>query len=934
VTDANHLVDRAGLPAAGDREASAIDFLVGLGYGAFVDGTGAPRPATRSSRWLRVRGMPPPEHEGPPPFEHLLTTLAGVGTQLELVVQHRPDAGMELFIGCDQPRVAGRVRSLLAPGCDVEPGAAATVEAAPTLGLVHRLQGGVQPDGDRPRPEGLLHRLAGIDGTWSILVTLDGTRSQDIDGFKDRLLLLGEDAARQTTTTRSRTSGESATVTSPTWTRVQEWLDTLYLHAVRGRAIGMWAVSMWATAADGFVLGQVVASLRAAVPGEGGRSFAASALDCREGAPAPFSMLTSADVGAMFAPPDAGVPGLGVRRSPPAGRRPPRGVDRISLGTYWCTDIEASVSVDDLEGHAFLTGTTGSGKTTTLHRLLAEAWNEHRIPFLVIDPVKDEYSGAAALFDGGVQVLTGQALRLNLLEPWPGRDERAHVAQIAQAFRGAFTMPSPTPYVVTHLFDEVAGLPGGSGGVDLHDVRDLLDPLILRLGYAPEAEANIRASLATRLDVLLSPLRAHRFAWPDSSMVRTLFDGPTVVTLSDVPDDEERAFLVLLLTIAAWSRARTRHARRPVDHLLVLEEAHRVIPETDTDVGDPERGSAAQVSAAMLGAMLAEVRSYGQQVIVVDQSPSKVSSEVLRNTNLKLVHRTVHPSDQAEVGAAIGLKADHAGLLGSLDRGQVLVSSRGEPAAQTFSVAPAIARFGGDVSAPTVPTASWACCSAQTPAEAEHHYRAWIDAPAAAAPMALFLTGLRTGTGDGKALRQAVYEDLLARRSTPASDTDCMAWTGLRRILTRERTAGLIASRRAFDQLFTYAFQAWTSRADVTSDPAASRGLKIAGHCTRCGASRCAVREPAGLLSRSGPRTGPSALAGPSWREAIPDVVRWGQAERARLEPLLGPTPAAALIRCQLAHGATAGGLPPEAIDHLNVRIATPAPGGTRSTSP
>jgi len=73
-------------------------------------------------------------------------------------------------------------------------------------------------------------------------------------------------------------------------------------------------------------------------------------------------------------------------------------------------------------------------------------------------------------------------------------------------------MPSPTPYVVTQLFDRVAMLPSGGSGMSLFDVRDMVPALISSLGYAPEQESNIRAALMTRLNLLLAPTRAHDIA--------------------------------------------------------------------------------------------------------------------------------------------------------------------------------------------------------------------------------------------------------------------------------------------------------------------------------------------------------------------------------------------------------------------------------------
>ena len=197
----------------------------------------------------------------------------------------------------------------------------------------------------------------------------------------------------------------------------------------------------------------------------------------------------------------------------------------------------------------------------------------------------------------------------------------------------------------------------------------MLDPIVASLGYAGEPQANIRAIIATRLDLLLSPLRAARLCWPDSTMISRLMSGPAVVTLADLGDDEERSFLVLVLTMAVRAMARLRGAVGGVRHLLVLEEAHRVIPDIPPSA-DPEATSAAKVSADLLSGMLAEVRAYGEQVLVVDQSPSRVSPEVLRNTNLKIVHRVVHPDDQVQVAGAMSMLAQEGRGLGLLRAGQ------------------------------------------------------------------------------------------------------------------------------------------------------------------------------------------------------------------------------------------------------------------------
>ena len=911
-----------GLPDHVD-DAQPEEMLLDLGYGPFVTGLCRPRPRTRSRCWLRVSALPVRDPLLTPPLERLLVPLSGAETRLELLLYRSETTGIQLFVGFGDDSARRRARSLLAPSCDLASAAPPNHHDWTAVGLTHRLQGELRNSDDSPaEAAAALDQLAGIDGDWLVHWQIGGVRVQGIDEFAETLLRLADDAAARISVSRMMTSVETATVTSPMWSRVQSWVEILYSHTLRGRADGLWAVHTWLAGSDGDAVHDVVGALRSVIPADGGRTFATSSLTCTDDEPAaPLSLLTSRDIGAIFEAPGAGIPGIAVRPPPPPGRRPSTDSRKIVLGRYWGQAAAASVGVGDFEGHAFVTGTTGSGKTTSLHRLLSEAWNQHRIPFLVIDPIKDEYSHAAGLFDGGITVVTGQELRLNLLEPWPGADGRAHMARVAQAFRGAFSMPSPTPYVVTHLFDSASVQPGGPAGTDLHDLRDALGPLVDSLGYAAEARTNILASLMTRLNVLLSPVRAHRFSWTDSSMLQALFDAPTVITLADIPDDEERAFIVLVLALAAWDRARCEPSEDPVGHILVLEEAHRVIPNIPDSSPDDEQGSASRVSAELLSAMLAEVRGFGQQVVVVDQSPGKVSSDVLRNTNLKIVHRIVHPDDQADVAAALGLDPESSGLLGTLARGQVIVSTRLEPSPQTLLVEPATAFGGHSVLPPSGKAASWPCCLPETVPQAEGHHRAWAAATDAAPHMALLLVGLRTGSGDGNELRQHVLRRLLASRPSTDTSTECLAWVGLRRVLARERANGNIASRQAFEEMLRCAYEAWAQKMSASAGAVSLPSLEASYKCQVCEPG-CEVRAPAGFLNEAAPRVGPLALVGRGWRESFADVGRWARSEVERLQPLLDAGPAFGLVRCQLAQAAQTGGLTDDALKDLLSRSA------------
>ena len=688
----------------------------------------------------------------------------------------------------------------------------------------------------------------------------------------------------------------------------------------QGGALGQWKVGCWAFGADDWTARQVVAALHGAVPEQQRRRLMAFDSARGVGPNEPVSVLTTPEAAGLLRGPLASVSGLLIRPAPPAARRPDRSADRIVLGRYWSADMEAAIGTTDLEGHAFVTGTTGSGKTTTLHRLLAGAWNERGIPFLVIDPVKDEYSAVASCFRGGIAVLTGNDIRMNLMTPLPGDDPQRHVMAVAQAFRGAFTMPSPTPYVVTQLFDQVAMTPGGPEGVELYDVRDWVDRLVASLGYAAEANSNIRASLLTRFNLLLGATRAHRFVWPDSSMIDEVFRKPTVITLADIVDDEERSFVVLLLALATWSRARARRNSRPVEHLLVLEEAHRVLPDVSAQdsSGDVEAGSAKVASAQMLTSMLAEVRSYGQQVIVVDQSPAKVAADVVRNTNLKIIHRTVSDQDQRTVCAAVGMAEEQRGLFGSLARGQAVISTRQEPLPQTVQIEPAGRRPGPPILLKVPRTdPDWPCCQGAVP---QRHFAAWRHAAAAERSMALYVVASRVGEEDGgDDVQSTARADLLAQERALGVLQDCLAWTGLRRILMAERAVGVLPRASAVNSVLGALFKMWRAEVPVCPSASATFFVPRTGVNTPCPdcARKCYVRGPAWIYAQYGPRTGLPALATANWRADLGGVADWAGTEHGHLKHLLGIAGADTVIRCQVRQAVNRARLTADVGDHL-----------------
>lgn len=74
-------------------------------------------------------------------------------------------------------------------------------------------------------------------------------------------------------------------------------------------------------------------------------------------------------------------------------------------------------------------------------------------------------------------------------------------------------------------------------------------------------------------------------------------------------------------------------------------------------------------SVEMISNSIAEMRTYGEGFIIVDQSPTAVDISTIKNTNTKIIMRLPEVGDCEAIGRSIGLNDDQIAELSRLDRG-------------------------------------------------------------------------------------------------------------------------------------------------------------------------------------------------------------------------------------------------------------------------
>ncbi|MGW4043144.1 ATP-binding protein [Streptomyces sp. NPDC004721] len=421
------------------------------------------------------------------------------------------------------------------------------------------------------------------------------------------------------------------------------------------------------------------------------------------------TLLTSSQLATYVRFPETETHGFGISEIPNFDTVPPtNGADALMLGSVVeraaVTPTGYGICPAKLTRHAFVTGVTGSGKTNTVFHLLRQA-GALAVPFLVLEPAKTEYR--ALLRDprlGPVlRVLTlgnenVSPFRLNPFEVPEGIPVAVHLDLLRSVFNASFGMWTPLPQILEMSLHGIYTdrgwdiTTGGNRRLDatadradafptLSDLVRKVEEIVPRLGYEDKVTGDMRAALCTRLNSLRTGGKGRMLDTRHSLPISSLLGQSTVLELEGMGDDDDKAFMMGLLMIRLAEQRRTQGDTEELRHLLIVEEAHRLLADTGSAAARSEAEADVKGKAVeTFTSLLSEIRAYGQGVVVVDQIPTKVARDVLKNTNLKVAHRIVAGDDRQVLGDAMVMTARQDVAMASLPAGRAAVFTDGEDA--------------------------------------------------------------------------------------------------------------------------------------------------------------------------------------------------------------------------------------------------------------
>lgn len=399
----------------------------------------------------------------------------------------------------------------------------------------------------------------------------------------------------------------------------------------------------------------------------------------------------------LLALPLSGVPGVHIdrKKSFSVDLRHQSNTDNISMGhliTYYQTKHKIEVALKDLTKHVFVTGITGSGKTSTIKSMLHQL-QQSNIPFLVIEPAKTEYQflknemPGVEVYKLGIQDLL--PFKLNPFYFPKGIHLQTHLDHLKSVFIAAFPMYGPMPYILeTAIYniyrrkgwDFVSGINIYEGVIERNDMFPTLEDLYLeiddaidKIGYSQDLSSDVRGALKVRIGSLLGGSKGMILNTKHSINIEELLSKSVVIELEKIGDDQEKVFLMGLLLISIYEHyiAKGKYTGE-LQHLLVIEEAHRLLENTKAS-NNAEIADVKGKAVETFNHILSEIRAYGQSICVADQIPSKLSPDIIKNTNLKIIHRLFSKEDRELVGHSIGLEDEEIKELIRLRTGEAVI---------------------------------------------------------------------------------------------------------------------------------------------------------------------------------------------------------------------------------------------------------------------
>jgi hypothetical protein len=364
-----------------------------------------------------------------------------------------------------------------------------------------------------------------------------------------------------------------------------------------------------------------------------------------------------------------------------------------------------------LKHHTFVSGVTGSGKTNTCLNILSEL-KKKDINFLVVEPAKNHYRSLLSqdsdlrIFTLGNEKPSERLLpfRFNPFHPVRLKDEdgrwhifnlQAHIDFVKSAIVASLPMEVAMPSILGEAISQSYREFGWDINTSrnhfikhieteefideyvptLFDLRRNVDKVIELKGFDKRLESDYKGALRARIDGLCDGGKGVMLNSKQHIEIGELLKYNTVLELENIPDSSEKSLIMGLILSSLYEyrklEASITSASDKLKHITLIEEAHHLLSRVESSEDQSNNSSRSKFQEVFTN-ILSEVRAYGEGLMIVEQIPSKISKDVMKNTSTKVIHKTIDGEDRDLIASALVLDDEQTDDLPFLKKGEFL----------------------------------------------------------------------------------------------------------------------------------------------------------------------------------------------------------------------------------------------------------------------
>jgi len=317
----------------------------------------------------------------------------------------------------------------------------------------------------------------------------------------------------------------------------------------------------------------------------------------------------------------------------------------------------------DINRHMFITGATGTGKTTFALNMIRQL-HASKVPMLIID-WETSYRHLVKEFPDFEVFTVGKdihPIHINILEVPPGITKEEYTKSLIALLGDDFLSGAGSD---TMFLQYITAAYAENNNPTFEDLKQLILREInkdMRGRGRLSGRAGLWKETVQRITQFLAiGAIANVLGSQVSHPLESLLDKNIVLEFGGVKSPRDRKFLihVILNWLSLWTQNQGIFSER-LKNVVIMEEFHNMTLKGNED--------------NMVSVAFREIRKYGIGLVAIDQVPSEIPNAIFANTNIKVSFALSTKQDINAMSNAMNLDFDKASYLGMLRTGQAIMN--------------------------------------------------------------------------------------------------------------------------------------------------------------------------------------------------------------------------------------------------------------------